>query len=144
MYSFPSSGPLFWSVVGAGLDARKFVCILFGMSSSLSPRLFRRFGAIPAGFPSPAQGYEDEPLDLHELLVPRPAATFFYRVRGSDLEGEGLPHDAILVVDRSVTPRPGDLVLADREGERLVCRLPRGSSAGLVVWGAVTAAVVRY
>lgn len=105
--------------------------------------LFRRFGAIPAGFPSPAQGYEDEPLDLHELLVPRPAATFFYRVRGSDLEREGLPHDAILVVDRSVTPRRGQLVLADRDGQRLVCRLP-SSGDGLVIWGAVTAAVVRY
>lgn len=109
----------------------------------LRPTRFRQFGSIPAGFPSPAQGYEDEPLDLHELLVPRPAATFFYRVRGSALEREGLPHDAILVVDRSVTPRPGDLVVADRDGQRLVCRLPR-SAAQLQVWGTVTAAVVRF
>lgn len=113
------------------------------MLPSLTPMLFRQFGAIPAGFPSPAQGYEDEPLDLHELLVPRPAATFFYRVRGSDLEREGVPHNAILVVDRSVNPKPGQMVVADRDGERLVLRLPR-SAEGLVVWGTVTAAVVRY
>jgi len=110
---------------------------------NVAPLKFRRFGTIPAGFPSPAQGYEDEPLDLHELLVPRPAATFFYRVRGSDLEREGVPHNAILVVDRSVNPKAGQLVVADRDGERLVIRLPR-SAEGLVVWGAVTAAVVRY
>lgn len=109
----------------------------------LYPARFRRFGAIPAGFPSPAQGYEDEPLDLHELLVPRPAATFFFRVRGSDLERDGLPHNAILVVDRSVKARPGQLVVADRDGERLVLRLT-GTGEGLVVWGTVTAAVVRY
>ena len=109
----------------------------------LSPVKFRQFGTIPAGFPSPAQGYEDEPLDLHELLVPRPAATFFYRVRGSDLEREGVPHNAILVVDRSVKPKPGQLVVADRDGERLVVRLPRVAE-GMIVWGTVTAAVVRY
>lgn len=113
------------------------------MFSSLSPIKFRRFGSIPAGFPSPAQGYEDDPLDLHELLVPHPAATFFYRVQGSDLERDGLPHNAILVVDRSVTPKPGHLVVTDRDGERLVIRLPR-SAEGLIVWGTVTAAVVRY
>lgn len=113
------------------------------MFNALSPMKFRQFGSIPAGFPSPAQGYEDDPLDLHELLVPRPAATFFYRVQGSDLERDGLPHDAILVVDRSVKPRPGQLVVADRDGERVVIRLPR-SAEGLVVWGTVTAAVVRY
>lgn len=64
-------------------------------------------------------------------------------MRGSDLELDGLPHNAILVVDRSVSPKPGQLVVADRNGERLVIRLPR-SAEGLVVWGTVTAAVVRY
>ena len=118
--------------------------ILFGMRlDSLAPTKLRQFGSIPAGFPSPAQGYEDEPLDLNELLMPHPAASFFYRVRGSDLERDGLPHDAILVVDRSVTPKPGQLVVADRDGARLVCRLPK-SAEDLLVWGTVTAAVVRY
>ena len=127
-----------------GLDLDYDVCILFGMRSGLLiPTTIRQFGAIPAGFPSPAQGYEDEPLDLNELLMPRPAASFFYRVSGSDLERDGLPHDAILVVDRSVIPKPGQLVVADRDGLRLVCRLPQ-SAEDLIVWGTVTAAVVRY
>jgi len=103
----------------------------------------RQFGPVSAGFPSPAQGYEDEPLDLHEWMVPRPAATFFFRVQGSDLERDGLPHNAVLVVDRSVSPKPGQLVVADREGERLVCRLPRNAGP-LKVWGTVTGAVIRF
>jgi DNA polymerase V len=115
----------------------------------LAPTHFRQFGPIPAGFPSPAQGYEDEPLDLHALLVPRPAATFFYRVQGSSLKNQGLPHNAILVVDRSITPRPGQLVVADQDGQRRVCRMPnpcgpKAEAQDLRVWGVVTSAVVRF
>ena len=123
---------------------------------------------MEAGFPSPAQGYEDEPLDLHQLLVKRPAATFFFRARGGELHHEGIRDGSILVVDRSLTPSPGQLVVADRDGQRVVCRCGegrpgrgergggregrdgRGGDAGdedddgLVVWGVVTAAVVRF
>ncbi|MBB6429924.1 LexA family protein [Algisphaera agarilytica] len=62
------------------------------------------WGAIPGGYPSPAQGYEDDPLDLHALLVRHPAATFFMKVRGNHLRSEGIRDGSILVVDRSITP----------------------------------------
>ena len=105
--------------------------------------LLRSFGPIEAGYPSPAQGYEDEPLDLNDLLIRRPAATFFYRVRGGDLAGEGIRDGSILVVDRSLTPHGGQLVVADRDGERLVCRMPGIIEGELSVWGVVTAVVTR-
>lgn len=108
----------------------------------INPRL-RMFGYIPAGFPSPAQGYEDEPLDLHDLLVKRPAATFFFRATGDALYSEGIRDGSILVVDRSLTPRRGRLVVADVEGERVVCRYPPAGE-DVQVWGVVTAAVVRF
>ncbi|MFW6336750.1 MAG: LexA family protein [Phycisphaeraceae bacterium] len=114
----------------------------------------RQWGSVAAGFPSPAQGYEDEPLDLHQLLVKRPAATFFFRARGGELRREGIRDGSILVVDRSLTPSPGQLVVADRDGQRVVCRFgegraDRGGSTqededSFVVWGVVTAAVVRF
>ena len=122
----------------------------------------RQWGSVEAGFPSPAQGYEDEPLDLHQLLVKRPAATFFFRARGGELHREGIRDGSILVVDRSLTPLPGQLVVADRDGQRVVCRFGEGrgergryrqdrggdrgeeDDEGLVVWGVVTAAVVRF
>lgn len=104
---------------------------------------FLYLGVISAGFPSPAQGYEDEPLDLHALLVRHPAATFFYRARGDELRAEGIRDGSILVVDRSIKPTPGRLVVADVDGERAVVRVdPRQTS--VVVWGVVTAAVVRF
>ncbi len=114
--------------------------------------VLRSFGPIAAGFPSPAQGYEDEPLDLNELLVRHPAATFFYRVRGHHLKADGIRDGSVLVVDRSVTPVPGRLVVADRDGERVVCRAPSASSrdrdatfdgGGLLVWGVVTAIITK-
>ncbi len=101
-------------------------------------------GNIRCGYPSPAQGYEDEPLNLHDMLVRHPAATFFYRVRGDELRPEGIRDSSILVVDRSIAATPGRLVVGDLDGERIVTRLDRTNADRLIVWGVVTAAVVRY
>lgn len=73
----------------------------------------RLIGHINAGFPSAAEGYEDQPLNLHDLCVQNPAATFFYRVVGDELIDEHLCDGALLVVDRSVRPAPGKLVVAE-------------------------------
>ena len=103
------------------------------------------FGPVAAGFPSPAQGYEDDPLDLHDLLIRHPAATFFYRIKGSELADEGIRDGSILIVDRSISPMPGCLVVADLDGERIVTAFgEKIEDQRLVVWGVVTAAVVRF
>ena len=109
------------------------------------PLVLRRFGPVAAGFPSPAQGYEDEPLDFNALLIRRPAATFMFRVRGDALLREGIRDGSILVVDRSLTPRPGMMVVADFNGERDVLKMPAFLDGGqsLEVWGVVTAVVTR-
>ncbi len=105
----------------------------------------RHFGSIAAGFPSPAQGYEDEPLDLNSLLIRHPAATFFYRVRGDSHRADGILDGSILVVDRSVKPAAGRFVIADWHGERQVCRMPAFLDGGdqLQVWGTVTGVITR-
>ncbi len=73
-----------------------------------------------AGFASPVE--EDEPgLDLNEYLVRRPAATFVARVRGDLMRGRGLFDGDLLVVDRSLHPAQGELVIAVLDGE-LLCR----------------------
>lgn len=63
--------------------------------------MFQWVGDINAGFPSAAEGYEDQPLDLYEL-IPNPAATFFFRVKGDDLRHEHLRDGSYLIVDRSI------------------------------------------
>jgi SOS-response transcriptional repressor LexA len=49
------------------------------------PLSIRFLGAINAGFPSAAKGYEDQSLKLHDLVVRNPTATFFYHVKGDAL-----------------------------------------------------------
>lgn len=70
-----------------------------------------------AGFPSPAEQYQEPPLDLNELLVKRPAATFFVRVQGDSMIGEGIHDGDLLVVDRSLRPASGDVIIACVDGD---------------------------
>lgn len=76
--------------------------------------------AVAAGWPSPAEDYLDGHLDLSELLIQHPAATFFVRAAGSSMIGEGIHDDDLLVVDRSRTPRDGQIIIALLDGEFLV------------------------
>ena len=105
------------------------------------PRM-QLLGEISAGFPSAAEGYEDQPLNLHDWIVHNPAATFFYRVRGDALRHEYLRDGSILVVDRSVTPTCGKLVLIEDEGDFVVCRFRPNHPQ--TVCGVVIAAVTRF
>lgn len=66
---------------------------------------------IQAGFPSPAQDYLTESIDLNRELVAHPAATFYARVEGDSMIGDGIDSGDILVVDRSIEPADGDLAV---------------------------------
>ena len=74
-------------------------------------------GSVVAGFPSPAEQYLEPQLDLNELLIKRPAATFFVRVQGDSMIGEGIRDGDLLVVDRSIMPASGDVIIAAVDGE---------------------------
>ncbi|MDX1775621.1 MAG: translesion error-prone DNA polymerase V autoproteolytic subunit [Desulfobulbales bacterium] len=78
---------------------------------------------VSAGFPSPADDYLDRKLDLNEHLVKNPAATFFVRVAGDSMIGAGINDNDILVVDRSLEPASGSIVIAVINGELTVKRL---------------------
>ena len=75
------------------------------------------------GFPSPADDYSEKSPDLNELLVKHPAATFFMRVSGSSMHHAGIHDKDILVVDRSVEPVHGKIVVAALEGRLTLKRL---------------------
>ncbi|MBQ7721377.1 MAG: translesion error-prone DNA polymerase V autoproteolytic subunit [Kiritimatiellae bacterium] len=79
-------------------------------------------GTVVAGFPSPAEQYQEQPLDLNELLVKRPAATFFVRVQGDSMIGAGITDGDLLVVDRSLLPADGDIIIACIDGDFTVKR----------------------
>lgn len=79
--------------------------------------------AVSAGFPSPAQDYIEKTLDLNELCIKRPAATFFVRVEGDSMIQAGIYAGDILVVDRSVTAEHRDTVIVAIHGEMTVKEL---------------------
>lgn len=78
---------------------------------------------IPAGFPSPADDYIEQDLDLNELVVQHPAATFYVRVQGDSMQNAGIFSGDILVVDRSLNAENKNIVVAILDGEFTVKRL---------------------
>ncbi|MBC8208206.1 MAG: translesion error-prone DNA polymerase V autoproteolytic subunit [Desulfobulbaceae bacterium] len=81
---------------------------------------------VSAGFPSPADDYIERQLDLNELLIRNPPATFFVRVTGDSMTGAGINHDDLLVVDRSLEPASGRIIIAVLNGELTVKRFVLG------------------
>lgn len=78
---------------------------------------------VPAGFPSPADDYIEGRLSLDEHLVRHKDATFFVRAKGHSMVGVGIFDGDLLVVDRSLTPSSGDIVIAVLDAELTVKRL---------------------
>jgi DNA polymerase V len=80
-------------------------------------------GTAACGFPSPADDHLDSPLDFNELLVRNPSATFAVRLASESMTGAGLLPGDIAIVDRSLGPKTGDIVLALIDNEFTVKRL---------------------
>lgn len=117
---------------------------------------------VPAGFPSPADDYVEAWLDLNEHLIEHREATFFVQASGDSMTGAGIQDGNLLVVDRALEPRHGDIVIAVIDGELTVKRLDkrRGKvrlvaenpayapiefkdGQELTIWGVVTSVIQR-
>lgn len=115
---------------------------------------------VSAGFPSPADDYVEDRLDLNQLLVQNKSATFFLRVKGDSMIGAGIHDGDIIVVDRSVEATDGSVVVAVTDGELTIKRLVLCTGAAelhaenpkyppirfkegqeLTIWGVVTSSV---
>lgn len=95
-----------------------------------------------SGFPSPADDSAEASLDVRDLLVKRPAATFYLRMRGDAQRAAGVFSGDVLVVDRSLDPTPERLVIVVVDGALRVHRWqPRAAGDGrseATLWGVVT------
>jgi DNA polymerase V len=78
---------------------------------------------VAAGFPSPADDYIETHLDLNEYLIKHPAATFFVRAKGNSMINAGIHENDILIIDRSIPPTSGKIVIAAIDGQLTVKRL---------------------
>lgn len=123
-------------------------------------------GGIFAGFPSPAQDYIDKSLDFNREIIKHPAATFYAKVKGQSMEGAGIDSGDIIVVDRALEPRDGDIVVAcingeftlkyidlSKKDEGIVCLRPDNAKYEpiymhegdeLMVWGVVSSVIKRF
>jgi DNA polymerase V len=76
-----------------------------------------------AGFPSPATDYVEKTLDLNDLCIRHPSATYFVRAEGESMIESGIQSGDLLVVDKAETPAHGDIVIASVGGEFTVKKL---------------------
>lgn len=116
-----------------------------------------------AGFPAPGDDMVEARLDIHDLVVKNPSATFFVRVRGDSMEGAGIFSGDVLVVDRSRTVQDGAIVVAAVYGELVVKQVAKqhgvvqlvsandqyapiqvSASEDCFVWGVVVGSVRQF
>ena len=88
--------------------------------------------AVTAGFPSPATDYCERKLDLNELCIKKPAATYFVRAQGDSMIDAGIFTGDVIVVDRSIDANHGDIVIASFNGELLIKKLETSPTTRLV------------
>lgn len=81
--------------------------------------------SVPAGFPSPADDYLDMDLNLHDYLVQHPSATFCVRAIGDSMVDAGIQSSDVMVIDRALTPKNNDIILAVVNGEFTVKRIKK-------------------
>lgn len=111
---------------------------------------------VEAGFPSPADDYVDCEIDLNEHLIKNPPATFMVRVRGNSMIDAGIQSGDLLIIDKSLEAKDGDIVIAAVDGQftckrfrntgstlRLVAENPKqppiaiGPDTNVEIWGIV-------
>lgn len=91
------------------------------------------FTPVRAGFPNPADDARGVALDLNELIIRHPVSTYYLRVEGDSMTGANIVHGDIVVVDKALEPKSGDVVVAAVDGDFTLKHLKReGQKAWLV------------
>ena len=98
--------------------------------------------AVAAGFPSPATDYCERKLDLNELCIQKPAATYFVRAQGDSMIDAGIFPGDVLVIDRSIDASHGDIVIAAVNGELTVKLLETKPQTRLVPMNSLHSPIV--
>lgn len=80
---------------------------------------------ISAGFPSPADDYIEDRIDLNRELIRNPSSTFFGRVNGDSMINAGIGDGDLIVIDKSIEPRDGSIVVCVIDGEFTVKRFQK-------------------
>ena len=108
---------------------------IFIIKSNLNTKNVTPFfvDSVSAGFPSPATDYLENKLDLNEYLVKHPAATYIVKANGSSMVDAGILSGDLLVVDRSITPRNENIVIASIFGDLTVKKIRKKNKSLFLV-----------
>lgn len=99
---------------------------------------------LSAGLPSPGDDdYIDEEIDLNQLLIKHPEATFFVKVEGNSMVSTGIHDGDILIVDRALEANSRDIIVAAVNGELTVKRIKTEKETDFYIWGVVTYVIHR-
>ncbi len=93
------------------------------LSSSQSVSVAVMGEAIQAGFPSPAQDYADDRIDLNRELIRHPASTFCARVSGDSMRDCGIENGDLLIIDKALSPQEGSIAVCFVDGEFTLKRI---------------------
>lgn len=123
---------------------------------------FEKLVTVSAGFPSPANDYLEPDLDYNSFLKRNPSSTFSMRVDGESMIDSCIPHESIIVVDRSLKPVNNSVVVVTLDGERIIKHLVRTKDGifllpankkykaikveegmDFTIWGTVTHAIIE-
>ncbi|MCB0685179.1 MAG: translesion error-prone DNA polymerase V autoproteolytic subunit [Saprospiraceae bacterium] len=117
---------------------------------------------VPAGFPSPAEEYLGDCLDLNQFLLKNPDSSFFARVEGDSMIDAGILAGDLVVIDRSISAKDGHIVIAAIDNEFTIKRLSTkdgirlvpenkkyneiilNGEVELVIWGVVTGLIRKF
>ncbi len=118
---------------------------------------------LETGFPSPAADHLEKALSLEKLVVFRPSATFYVRAEGNAMARSGIHDKDILIVDRSITPKNGHLIITSVNDEPIIRRFTRRGirifllsddvqfepiliqrETEWIIWGVITHVVHRF
>lgn len=95
--------------------------------------------AKQTGFPSPATHYLEPTIDLNQELVKHADATFFVRVEGSAFADVHIYDQDVLIIDRSLVPKVGELALIVNAGDFKIVSMPGNeASDAIILWGKIT------
>ena len=78
---------------------------------------------VQCGFPSPAADYVEQRIDLNQLLIQHPSATYFVKASGDSMIDGGISDGDLLIVDSAITSSHGDIIIAAVDGEFTVKKL---------------------
>jgi DNA polymerase V len=96
---------------------------LYSVSTDSALQLPLVEGGISAGFPSPASDFMDASIDLNTHLIRNPSATFIAVVNGFSMQGAGIYHKDMLIIDKSIEPADGKIAVCVINGEFTLKRL---------------------